>query len=253
MWSLNQSGDALSTDPAEPVAAGHHGSVDTRLRVLRATAVAGPVLFTADWLLLGLAHDGYRPRQETISSLSAHGAADWPVMVVGQLALAAALLAVARLCAIALGRAGALTAGLLGLAALGTLQLSAFRTICNRSDAGWCTPLPRSAFPQQQWLHGIGTAMAFAGLQLACVACARATWRVPGLHDLAVVALVAEAVALPAVLWFLANAETTWHGLAEKVFLVSLATFTGYAGLRLADRADDAPAGVSRRTSSPPP
>jgi hypothetical protein len=202
--------------------------------VLRALAVCGPVLFTLDWLLLGWSHAGFSPRQETISSLSSHGASWWQIMVAGQAALAVAFVAVAMLCLLALGRRGVATAALLGLAAVGTVQLSVFRTICNRSDAGWCTPMPRSAYPNQQWAHGIGTGIAFASLQLACLACAWGTWRVVALRDVAVVALVAEALALPAVLWFLANAETAWHGLAEKLFLTSLTVFIAYTGLRLA-------------------
>jgi hypothetical protein len=122
---------------------------------------------------------------------------------------------------------------LLALAALGTLQLTAFRTICNHTDTAWCAPLPHSAYPHQQWLHGTGTGVAFATLQLAVVACAWAAWPVAELRDLVRVSVVVEAIALPFTLWFLANAETTWHGLAEKVFLTALAFWTSYAGLRL--------------------
>src|SRR5947207_10160973 len=105
-----------------------------RPTVLRAVAVGGTLAFTLTWLLLGWSHAGYRPRAETISSLSAHDAAGWPWMVAGQLALAAAFVSVAVLAVRCLGRRGTPVAVLLGLAALGTLQLSAFRTICNRSD-----------------------------------------------------------------------------------------------------------------------
>jgi Protein of unknown function (DUF998) len=201
--------------------------------MLRSLAVGGPVLFTLDWLLLGRSHADYDARQETISALSAHDASRWELMVVGQVALAASFVAVAALFVLALGRRGAITAALLGLAAEGTAQLTAFRTICTRSDAGWCAPLPRSAYPHQQWAHGVGAGISFTSLHLACLACAWATWRVAGLRDVAVVALVAEAIALPALLWFLANAGTTWHGLAEKLFLTSLAVFIAYTGVRL--------------------
>jgi Protein of unknown function (DUF998) len=203
-------------------------------RVLRALAVLGPTLFTLDWFLLGLSHKGYRARQETISALSAHNAKQWLVMTAGQLALAVAFVAVASLCLLALGRRGLVTAILLQLAAEGTVQLTLFRTICTGSDAGWCTPLSRAAYPHQQWAHGVGAGIAFVSLHLACLACAWATWPVAGLRDVAVVALVAEVIALPNLLWFLGNVGTTWHGFAEKVFLSALTAFVAYTGVRLA-------------------
>src|SRR5437764_11385446 len=132
-----------------------------RAVVLGAVAVGGTVAFTVTWVLLGWSHAGYRPRAETISSLSAHDAVGWPVMVLAQLTLAAAFASVSALAVLAHGRRGRVVAALLGLACLGTLQLSTFRTVCNHMDAGWCTPLPRSAYPHQQWLHGWGTALAF--------------------------------------------------------------------------------------------
>jgi hypothetical protein len=202
------------------------------VKVLRVLAVAGPLVFTLTWVLLGRSHPGYRPARETISSLSAHGAPGWPVMVAGQAVLVLSFLAVAVLSVRALGRAGLGPAVLYAIAAAGTVQASVFRTICTQVDAGWCTPMPRSAFPHQQWAHGIGTAMPFVTLPLACLAVAWVTWRVEGLRDVAPVALAVLVVALPSVLWFLTQG-TAWHGLSEKVFLTSLGAFTGYLGFRL--------------------
>lgn len=203
-------------------------------RVGRALAVGGPLAFTAVWVLLGLLHGGYAPRRETISSLSAHDASGWPWMVAGQLALAAGFAGLGLLTPGAFGRVGRLPAACLFLAAYGTLQASVFRTVCNRSDAGWCTPLPRSAYPSSQWLHGVGTGIAFGGVLLVCLATAWAAHRAgPRWHDVVVWSLVAEAVALPFVIWFLANAETDWHGFAEKVFLLTLAGWTSWCGHRL--------------------
>ncbi len=202
------------------------------MRQLRVLAVAGPVLFTLTWMLLGWSHVGYRPDRETISSLSAHGAPGWPVMVAGQVSLVVAFLAVAILCVRVLGRPGIGPAVLFGVAAAGTVQASVFRTICTQVDAGWCTPMTRSAFPHQQWAHGIGTAMPFVALPLACLVVAWVTWRVDGLRDVAAVALAVLVVALPSVWWFLTQG-TGWHGLSEKVFLTALAAFTGYLGFRL--------------------
>ncbi|MFI5100927.1 MAG: DUF998 domain-containing protein [Actinomycetes bacterium] len=206
-----------------------------RRRVLGVVAIAGPATFTVVWLVLGWSHHGYVPRQETISSLSAHDVPGWPWMIAGQLALGAGFVALAMLLPGALGRIGWLPAGFAYLAAYGTVQASAFRTICNHSDSGWCTPLPRSAYPHSQWLHGTGTALAFGGVLLACAATAYAASRCgPAYRDVMTWSLVAEAVALPHVVWFLANAETSWHGFAEKVFLTTLAAWVAWCGHRLA-------------------
>jgi hypothetical protein len=215
------------------------------VKVLRGLAVAGPVVFTLVWVLLGRSHQGYRPTRETISSLSAHGAAGWPVMVAGQAILVVSFLSVAVLCVRALGRSGFGPAVLYGIAAAGTVQASVFRTICTQVDAGWCTPMPRSAFPHQQWAHGIGTAMPFVALPLACLVLAGVSWRVEGLRDVAALALVVLVVALPSVAWFLTQG-TTWHGLSEKVFLTALAAFTGYLGFRLGGYVSERE-GVGRR------
>jgi len=203
-----------------------------RIAVRRAAAVAtwGPLVFTADWFVLSRVHRGYAPRTETISSLSAHQAPQWGWMVGGQLVLAAAMVALATLQAGALGRRGQLTAGLLVLSAAGTVQASAFRTVCNRSDSGWCAPLPRSAYPHSQWAHGIGTGVAFGALVAACLASVWSVRRDRARRPLLVAGCITLVVAVPHMLWFLANAETSWHGWSEKVFLTALAGWVSYSG-----------------------
>jgi Protein of unknown function (DUF998) len=204
-----------------------------RARALGVVGTAGPVVFTLDWLLLGFTHLEYAPRRETISALSAHDAPGWAWMVAGQVAMVAGCLAIAALVRAALGRRGRAGAVLMVLAGYGIVQASAFRTICNRSDSAWCTPLPRSAYPDQQWLHGTGTGVAFGSLLLGCLAVAWAAWGAR-LVVLAAVSATAGMISLPLVAWFLSNAESSWHGFAEKLFLITLAGWATYVGHRLA-------------------
>ena len=208
---------------------------------LTAFAVAAPAVFTMDWIVLGVARRGYSLRTETISSLSAHNAPGWPLMVAGQLILAIGFAATAVLVLDALGARGALPAVFLGLAAAGSVQCSLARTICFTNDGAWCTPEPRSAYPSAQWLHGIGTGIAFSSLFLACLAFAWVARGEPALRTPARAALGAVAIALPMVLWFLGNAASSWHGFAEKVFLLVLGAWTSYLSYYLGDRVVNVP------------
>lgn len=204
-----------------------------RPRALATLATWAPIVFTVDWILLGWSHDGYSPRAETISALSAYDASRWWVMALGQLVLATGFVACALLTVHALRRRGFLPAILLALAALGIVQATLARTICSSTNAAWCTPLPHSAHGWAQWWHGVGAGIAFTSLLLACLAMAFAAHGVPGFRRLAQVSIVAEFIALPHMLWFLNNVGTAWHGWAEKVFLTSLAAWSAYAGHRL--------------------
>ena len=212
---------------------------EPRRRRLRVVAVAAPVVFTLDWLLLGFTHLGYVPRRETISALSAHGASGWPWMAAGQVVFASGCLAMALLARRPasrrlVGRSAGPVAVLFVLGGYGALQATAFRTICTQADATWCTPASRSAYPDQQWLHGIGTGIVFGSLLLACAVVAFGAWRHRAL-SLALASTATGLVALAGVTWFLGNAESSWHGFAEKVFLLALSSWLAYTGVRLGE------------------
>jgi Protein of unknown function (DUF998) len=221
-------------------------------RVLTALAIAAPLVFTVDWVLLGLSHRGYSMRTETISALSAHNAPGWALESAGGLVLATGFVLVAVLLIDRLGARAAVPALFFGLSALGTAQASVFRTICFTNDGAWCTPLPRSAYPSGQWLHGVGTGVVFTSLLLACLSLAWVTRRIPDLRDLAPLSVATAVVCVPAVVWFLRNVNTHWHGFAEKVFLFVLAAWTSYTAFRIGTRPDEARATSARDRSASP-
>jgi|GEM_PF-1829466 len=197
-----------------------------------ALAVSGPVVFTGCWLVLGRTHAGYSWRSEPVSALSAHGAAHWPWMVVGQLAFAAGCLALAVLARWSLARPGLLAAAMLALVGYGIVQASVFRTTCKPVDARWCPPPPPSSFPVQQWMHGVGTGIAFGGLLLACLATLWAARRA-GETSVAVVSAAAVVVSLPILAAFLESTHLGWHGLAERTFLLILSAWVVTTALLL--------------------
>ncbi len=148
--------------------------------------VAGPVVFTLLWIVLGDAHSGYSQRTETISALAAVGAPGRWLMLAG-FGLLAVSLAVTALGAAAPGdpslgdpslgdpslggtvsrRYGSLAPAFVGVAALGVLLAAVAPTSC--SNAAWCRPVSYSGVGG--W-HALGAGLMFAGLPLAMLAVA---------------------------------------------------------------------------------
>lgn len=68
---------------------------NTTLRAAALCGIAGPLLFTLAWLLLGALEPGYDPTAQFISELAAHGASNALPMVAAFLALGALTIAFA--------------------------------------------------------------------------------------------------------------------------------------------------------------
>jgi Protein of unknown function (DUF998) len=207
---------------------------DGRVRLAAALSVAGPLLFTLDWVLDGWAHRGYSLTAEPISALSAHDASAAWVALIGQFAFVIAFVALSWLVWKSLRGRGIPAVVFLLLTAVGTTVLSVERTICTDTDRAWCTPLSHDAYPDAQWAHGIGTSIGFVSALVAMLLVAWAAWPREDLHPLAVGSLVAEAIALPCVYWFLVTVGQQWHGLSEKIFLTTIAGWTAVTGIVLA-------------------
>lgn len=172
-----------------------------------ALAAGAPVVFTGGWALLGELTDGYSQRADTISALAAIGAPQAAPMVgafviqgCGQ--LAGAVLAARQ-------PAARWVSAALTVAGVGTLLAGAIR-------------LPDDGGPA--WLsagHAVAATAAFGALHLAALAGAM-TPAVP--RWLRAGAVVALAVALPHLVWFVADLGDPgpWFGYAEKAFTTVL-------------------------------
>ena len=134
-----------------------------------------------------------------------------------------------------LGVRGLPPAVFLALAAAGSVQASFARTICFTNDGAWCTPLSRSAYPSAQWLHGIGTGVAFTSLLLACLAFVLVARGEPALRPPARAALAAVTIAGPMCFWFLATRPRRGTG-SQKIFLLVLGAWTSYLSFYLGVR-----------------
>ncbi len=170
-------------------------------------AAGAPVLFTAAWWALGSATGGYSQRADTISAVAAVGAPHAALMVPAFLVQGLGQLAGARLAL--LDPRASRVATWLAVGGVGTLLAGVVR-------------LPDDGGPA--WLstgHALAATAAFAGLHLAVLAGALSP-SVP--RWLRVAAVVALAVALPHLGWFLAHLAggDAWSGYCEKVFTTVL-------------------------------
>ncbi len=170
-------------------------------------AAGAPVVFTAAWWLLGAADAGYDQRADTISALAGVGAPLAGLMVGAFAVQGAGQLAGAALAGAS--PAAPWVARWLAVGGVGTLLAGGIR-------------LPQDGGPA--WLstgHALAATAAFGGLHLAALAGAL-SGAVP--RRLRVGAVVALAVALPHLAWFLLDLGSggPWFGYAEKVFTTVL-------------------------------
>ncbi|MGA8116323.1 MAG: DUF998 domain-containing protein, partial [Actinocatenispora sp.] len=193
----------------------------TGSRGLAALAVAGPVLFTLAWLVLGAATGGYSQPAETISALAAPGSPGRPAMVAGMAVLTLSLAGTALL----VGRSGRYavpTTALLIAGTAGSLVATVFPTGC--TNPAWCDPVSSSPVGTT---HAVGAGLLFVGLPVAMltVAVTRGAGRAARWCSAATFA-----VAAPLLAWFVLGPDD-WSGLAEKIFLTVLLVWTAALGL----------------------
>jgi hypothetical membrane protein len=214
----------------------------TRFRRVAGTcAVAGPVVFSAAWLVAWAAQDTYSPRREDISALAALDAQQPWIMEIGFLALAVGLVALGMglMRAVAGGRLARVGALLVLLAGLGILVAGIARNDCSsellackaRIDAG-----------NVSWHHGLHDAVSgvvFLALVVAQVVLARAfrcdsSWR-----DLRAYSIVSGLLTLALLVLFGSDAIDGWNGLIQRVFLAVPLVWIMVLGIRLRRLAND--------------
>lgn len=163
--------------------------------------LAGPLLFTLAWLVLGLSHPGYSQAEDSISVLAAYRAPSAWVMsaafVVQALSMAVAGAGLRK-------RSGG-AALLLLVNAVATLVVAAARIPCGADDAAWCAP---SEHPTSYAVHVVAATLALTALALAPAVAA-----VQGSGRLAASGVAASAVMVPLLVWFAVADGAGW---AEK-------------------------------------
>ncbi len=220
-----------------------------------ACAVAGPVIFSAAWLLAWPAQDAYSPRREDISALAALDAQQPWIMVVGFLALAVGLVALGMGLprAVASGRAARIGALLVLLAGLGILVAGIARNDCSSEIAACKERVEAGGVSWHHGLHDAVSGLVFLALVVAQFVLARAFRRDPSWRDLRAYSIVSGILTLALLVLFGTGAIDGWNGLVQRVFLIVPLVWSMVVGIRLRRLAGDHSALVTAapRTSSP--
>jgi hypothetical membrane protein len=205
-------------------------------RVLGWCAVAGPVLFTAAWLVAGSVQDVYSPRREDISALAALDAQHAWIMIAGIVALGLSLMALGLgiVGAIEDGRGATVGAILLVVSGLAFVVAGFARDDCS-SELRACKERVKAG--NVSWHHqvhdNVGIAV-FLVLVLAPLLLARAFRRDNRWRDLRRYSLVTGALTLVSLLIFGGDSFAGWNGLAERVLIAIPLVWVAILGTRLA-------------------
>ena len=210
-------------------------------RLAGACAVAGPLVFSAAWLVAWTAQETYSPLREDISALAALDAQQPWIMVAGFLALALGLAALGAglMRAVAGGRAARIGALLVLLAGLGILVAGIARNDCSSELAACKARIDAGEVSWQHGLHDAVSGLVFLALVVAQLVLARAFRRDPSWRDLRAYSIFSGSLTLALLVLFVAGPIAGWNGLLQRVFLAVPLVWVTVVGLRLRRLADD--------------
>jgi hypothetical membrane protein len=203
--------------------------------VAGALAVAGPVAFSAAWLVAWAAQDSYSPRREDISALAALDAQQPWIMAVGFLALALGLLALGGGLVRALegGWPAPVGALLVLIAGVGILVAGTARNDCSSELAACKARIDAGDVSWQHGLHDAVSGLLFLALVVAQLVLARAFRRDPAWRDLRGYSIVSGVLTLALLVLFGTGAIEDWNGLVQRVFLAVPFVWIMVLGTRL--------------------
>jgi hypothetical membrane protein len=197
-------------------------------------AMAGPIAFTAAWLLGGLVQDEYSVRQEDISALAAMDAqyawimiTGFVVLGVGTVALAAGLASTLRYPSAVIGSVLLMIAGIgLAVAGLARNDCSSELPACAaRADAG-----------EVSWHHQVHdnvSLIIFLALIAAPLVFARAFGRDDRWRPLRSYSILTGLLGFALLVLYMIASAGTWNGLVQRVFVSVLFLWIAVLGFRL--------------------
>jgi hypothetical membrane protein len=196
--------------------------------------MAGPIAFTAAWLLGGLVQDEYSVRQEDVSALAALDAQHaWIVITgfvllgVGTVALAAGLASTLRYPSAVIGSV------LLMIAGIGHAAAGLARNDCS-SELPACTA--RVDTGEVSWHHQVHdnvSLIIFLALIAAPLVFARAFGRDHRWRPLRTYSIVTGLLGFALLVLYVIASAGTWNGLVQRIFVSVLFLWIAVLGFRL--------------------
>jgi hypothetical membrane protein len=196
--------------------------------------MAGPIAFTAAWLLGGLVQDEYSVRQEDISALAAMDAqyawimiTGFVVLGVGTVALAAGLASTLRYPSAVIGSVLLMIAGI-GLAVAGlarndcSSELPACAARADASEVSW-----------HHQVHDNVSLIIFLALIAAPLVFARAFGRDDRWRPLRSYSILTGLLGFALLALYMIGSAGTWNGLVQRVFVSVLFLWIAVLGFRL--------------------
>jgi hypothetical membrane protein len=210
-------------------------SADGLRRILGGCAVAGPVLFTAAWLVACSVQDAYSPRREDISALAALDAQHAWIMIAGIIALGVGLIALGLglVSVIHDGRSATVGPILLVLAGVSFAGAGLARNDCS-SELQACKE--RVSSGDVSWHHSVhdvlGVAV-FLVLAVAPLVFARAFRADSRWSELRRYSLLSGALTLALLVVFGAELFAGWNGLVQRVLILVPLSWIAVLGAHL--------------------
>jgi hypothetical membrane protein len=208
-------------------------------RLAGTSGVAGPIIFSAAWLVAWPVQDEYSPRHEDISALAALDADHPWIMVTGFLALGLGTTLLGL--GLGLGRASALAGGfsarlgalLVTVAGVGILVAGLARNDCSSELAACAARVDAGDVSWHHELHDLVSLVVFLALVAAQLVLARAFGRDARWHDLSKYSIVSGALTFALLVLYGSGAIGDSNGLVQRIFTAVPFVWIAVLGLRL--------------------
>jgi hypothetical membrane protein len=209
-------------------------SVHGTRKVMGSCGVAGPLIFTAAWLVAWPLQKQYSPRREDISALAALDAQHAWIMILGFIALAAGTTALGLGLIEALrGWSGRVGSALVMVAGVGLGVAGLARNDCSSELAACAAAVEAGDVSGHHEIHDLVSLVIFLALIAAQLTLARVFKQDPQWRDLRTYSIVSGVLTLALLVLFGAHAIDGWNGIVQRIFLAVPWVWIVVLGLRL--------------------
>jgi hypothetical membrane protein len=209
-------------------------SISGNRRVLGTCAFAGPVIFTAAWVVAWPLQDQYSARREDISALAAFNAQYPWIMMLGFISLSLGTIALGLgLIGAVPGRSGRAGSVLVLLAGVGLGIAGLARNDCSSELAACKASEEAGNVSWHHQVHDLVSLVIFLALIAASFVLARSFGQDPQWRDLRPYSLLSGVVTLALLVLYVMGPIDGWNGLVQRIFLAVPWIWIAVLGLRL--------------------